>query len=247
MTLHTKAATEDILDIFNQPLRNMGPLGTKADSICDSDYEDDDYTSAGESTGTGRISEPSEYGDEDIDTKNLVDREETSGISGSPWSDFTKSKHVPQLEIGEVANGRQLQQSGDEHFIIHEDGSADSQGLDPAEVVTPVSPEPGNVGLRTKFIPLPPEDYQAPTHPYRDASQASQNRLPFMTPIVEKTESSMGALTIREEKDYFNSKTPCRQHGDGSVSLHIENELLSSPFDEIINEARLARNPCKDM
>ncbi|KAL9614924.1 MAG: hypothetical protein Q9204_008804, partial [Flavoplaca sp. TL-2023a] len=61
MTLHTKAATDDILDIFNQPLRNMGPLSNQPDSAGESEFEDDDYTSAGESTGTGAISGASEF------------------------------------------------------------------------------------------------------------------------------------------------------------------------------------------
>lgn len=238
MTLHTKAATEDILDIFNQPLRNMGAMGSKADSLCESDYEDDDdCTSAGESTGTGRISEPSEYGDEEADAKSVADHDDTSGISGSPWSDFTRSKHVPNLNPIEIPSEHSGQHPDVEDFVVHRDSNAGEGAEDMEELVTPISQEPEKVPLRTKFIPIPPEDIEAPTHPYRDPCQASQNRLPFMTPIVEKTESSMGALTIREEKDYFNSKTPSRQHGDGSVGLRIEEELLSSPVREIIKEA----------
>lgn len=238
MTLHTKAATDDILDIFNQPLRNMGPMGAKADSVCDSDYDDEDYTSAGESTGTGRLYEASECGGDDVEVRSAADRDETDAIDGSPWSDITSSKHVPEIGTLDVESQNEHQGSLTEGFVILQDGTADEGGELNHQPETPVSPESQ---VRTKFIPLPPDDYIAPTHPYRDPSQASQNRLPFMTPIVEKTESSMGALTIREEKDYFNSKTPSRQHGDGSVSLHIEDELLSSPFEEIINEARGSR------
>jgi len=246
MTLHTKAATEDILDIFNQPLRNMGSLGSQADSNCESDYDDDDYTSAGESTGTGRISGTSEYGDDDADSRSLADRDETNGATGSPWSDFTKSKHVPKVDTILAGGEHEHSETNDEEFILLEDIPKEDQQEADEELVTPVMAESENERHRTKFIPLPPEDFEAPTHPYRDPSQAFQNRLPFMTPIVEKTESSMGALTIREEKDYFNSKTPSRQHGDGSVGLHIEDELLSSPFQEIINEARVGRHDTKN-
>ena len=246
MTLHTKAATEDILDIFNQPLRNMGPIGSKADSVCESDYEDDDYTSVGESTGTGRISEPSEYGDEEIDIKSIAERDENRGISGSPWSDVTRSKHVPSVDAIEIPDLHQSGQAETQDLIVLKDRSVAEKLEDPEELVTPVSPESNHAPLRTKFIPIPPEDFEAPTHPYRNPSQASQNRLPFMTPIVEKTESSMGALTIREEKDYFNSKTPSRQHGDGSIGLRIEEELLSSPFHEIINRAMESQNKAQE-
>ena len=234
MTLHTKAATDDILDIFNQPLRNMGPIEAKADSVCDSDYDDDDYTSAGESTGTGRLYEASEYGGDDVEVRSVADRDETDATDGSPWSDFTRSKHVPKVCALDVESQDVHREALTEGFVIAEDGIADEDREINHQLKESASPERQ---LRTKFIPLPPDDYMAPTHPYRDPAQASQNRLPFMTPIVEKTESSMGALTIREEKDYFNSKTPSRQHGDGSVGLRIEDELLSSPFEEIINEA----------
>ena len=243
MTLHTKAATDDILDIFNQPLRNMGPIGAKADSVCDSDYDDDDYTSAGESTGTGRLYEASECGGDDVEVRSVADRDETDAIDGSPWSDFTRSKHVPNIDALKLESHNEHQEALTEGFVILEDGRTDEDREIHQQLVTPVSPE---IQARTKFIPMPPDDYMAPTHPFRDPSQASQNRLPFMTPIVEKTESSMGALTIREEKDYFNSKTPSRQHGDGSVGLHIEHELLSSPFEEIINQDRGIRTRSKE-
>ncbi|KAL8829829.1 MAG: hypothetical protein Q9191_001781, partial [Dirinaria sp. TL-2023a] len=220
----------------------MGPMESQAESICESDYDDDDYTSAGESTGTGRISGTSEFGDADTDSRSLADRDEATGTSGSPWSDFTKSKHVPKVDNLLEKESHESHKSVDGEFVVYEDTAAEEQQQQEIEeLVTPVLPELETDRLREKFIPLPPEDCEAPTHPYRDPAQAFQSRLPFMTPIVEKTESSMGALTIREEKDYFNSKTPSRQHGDGSVGLHIEDELLSSPFQEIINEANTNR------
>ncbi len=88
---------------------------------------------------------------------------------------------------------------------------------------------------------MPPVDYEAPTHPYRDASQASQNRLPFMTPIVEKTESSLAPSTIYQEKDYFNTKTPSRRHGDGTPVIPELDDEIFSPFKEIVNEAETGR------
>jgi len=242
MTLHTKAANNDILDIFNQPLKNVQPITSHADSAGESDYEDDDYTSAGESTGTGRISGTSEFGDDERDSRSVADPEETNAESVSPWSDFTRSKHVPNLNIIEDANS----ESTVDGFVVLEDVAADEEKDEGVvDVVTPTSPVYRDGQPRPKYVPLPPEDYEPPMRPYRDPVQVSQNRLPFMTPIVEKTESSMGALTIREEKDYFNSKTPSRRHGDGSVINEFEDEPLSSPFEEIINEARTNRSKVK--
>lgn len=91
MTLHTRAATDDILDLFNQPLRNLGRGISSADaeSGAESDYDEDEYTSAGESTGTGRISgATSEFGDDDGLTEARSVRsvggagEETEGLVG---------------------------------------------------------------------------------------------------------------------------------------------------------------------
>ncbi|KAI4192510.1 MAG: hypothetical protein LQ346_004282 [Caloplaca aetnensis] len=241
MTLHTKAATDDILDIFNQPLRNMVPLSNQTDSAGESEYEDDDYTSAGESTGTGAISGASEFGDDEAETREAGGQgDESACKSASPWSDFTASKHVPHMgDNNEPGNENHTADNSGSDFVILEDAKhiRDDQDI----LVTPIEKDPMDSFERPRFVPIPPEDYEPPTQPYRDPVQAAQNRLPFMTPIVEKTESSMGALTIRDEKDYFNSKTPSRQHGDGSKTCEIEEDLLCSPFQEIVNNARVDR------
>ncbi|KAK4692560.1 hypothetical protein P7C71_g4673, partial [Lecanoromycetidae sp. Uapishka_2] len=247
MTLHTKAATDDILNIFNQPLRNVDPMAGPADSAGESDYEDDDYTSAGESTGTGRISgATSEFGDTEADLKSNPELVNISAAarSVSPWSDFTTSKHVPKLDADLIDNENATNGTEDQGFVVLEDAApVDVEQDEDIALVTPVSPECENELNRPRYVPIPPEDYEPPTRPYRDASQISQNRLPFMTPIVEKTESSMGALTIREEKDYFNSKTPSRHDKNGHITPQIDEELLSSPFQEIVNEASPPRVP----
>ena len=242
MTFHTKAATDDILDIFNQPLRNMGPLSSQIDSAGESEFEDDDYTSAGESTGTGAVSGASEYGDDENVSKNAANNGVSADNSASPWSEFTASKHLPKLADDDDSGDDERPADDDDHgFVLLEDAGMTTDAQE--ALVTPIETEPFDTFERPRFVPLPPEDYEAPTKPYRDPSQVAQNRLPFMTPIVEKTESSMGALTIRDEKDYFNSKTPSRQHGDGSKTFEEEDEedLLCSPLQEIINEAKVAR------
>ena len=218
-----------------------------ADSAGESDYDDDDYTSAGESTGTGRISGTSEFGDTEADLKTGPQLEENTNPapSVSPWSDFTASKHVPKLDAEDLEDEDATGGTNEEGFIVLEDSASIQDERDEdIDLVTPILPdyEPENEPLRPRYVPIPPEDYEPPTRPYRDPSQASQNRLPFMTPIVEKTESSMGALTIREEKDYFNSKTPSRRV-NGFATPQIDEELLSSPFQEIVNDAPPPRIP----
>jgi len=246
MTLHTKAATEDILDIFNQPLRNVDPMAGPAESAGESDYDDDDYTSAGESTGTGRISGTSEFGDTDADIQTVADVEDTNAAapSVSPWSDFTASKHVPKLDVDEE-DENDSQETDEPGFVILPDFNqiGDHEKDEDIDIITPISPQQENDHFRPRYVPIPPEDYEAPTPPFKDPSQVSQNRLPFMTPIVEKTESSMGALTIREDKDYFNSKTPSRHKSNGHATPQIDEELVSSPLQEIVNEASPPRKP----
>ncbi len=261
MTLHTKAATEDILDIFNQPLRNVDPLAVPQEEEVDTDYDDeDDYTSGGDSTGTGRISGTSDFGDTQPDVNVGTTESETGVASVSPWSDFTASKHVPKHDdtenedatgnVDKASTIHSENRTADignttggtiEHaFVVHED-SAQYDRVDENEfdVVTPILPTDNdeNEVPRTRYVPLPPEDYEPPVRYVRDPEEVAQNRLPFMTPIAEKTESSAGAFTVGREKDYFNSKTPSRK-ANGYETPLIDEEVLSSPFREIINEAR---------
>ncbi|KAI9673907.1 MAG: hypothetical protein M1817_002113 [Caeruleum heppii] len=234
MTFHTRAATDEIYDIFNQPLKSAGGAHDEESGVYSED-EDDDYTSAGESTGTGRISGTSELG-------------ETTGTevkSVSEWSEFTARKHLPHLDDGEHTGTADT--TG-----VSEAGPSEGEGGDYGDcipescaLVTPTSPEPAPLTLRTKFVPIPPVDYEPPTRPYRDPSEVEQNRLPFMTPIVEKTESSLAPSTAFAEKDYFNSKTPSRGRSDGTPALPVVEgeELWSSPFQELINEAKPTNRP----
>lgn len=240
MTLHTKTATNDILDIFNQPLSSTGLVSSQAESAGESDFEDDDYTSAGESTGTGRISGASEFGDDETDPHGTTTQEQTETGTGSQWSEFSISKHVPKLDLGDIANhGSRSGHIKYETAIDNEDtAQAHNDIREDVDLVTPTLDESANEPLRTKYIPLPPVDYEPPHRPYRDPSQVVQNRLPFMTPIVEKTESSMGALTISKEKDYFSSRTPSKDDGKEMHIMMAHDEEPSSPSRETVNEAK---------
>lgn len=246
MTLHTRAATDDIYDLFNQPRK--APQEEEEDEEESSDDEDDmtdgDYTSGGESTGTGRLTTTSEAGDDD----------ETSDVkSVSEWSEFTARKHVPGIDDDDDDDTRasKFTDADNEDFeMVEIEAPQDVEGEQ--ELSTPISPEPPYIA-RTSFVPIPPEDYEPPTWPYRDAAQVSQNRLPFMTPIAEKTESSLGLPTMRQDKDYFgSSKTPSKENGPKKPPVRLIEGLNSSPFREIINEAvpigriaqpLLAKNP----
>lgn len=255
MTLHTKAATDDIYDIFNQPLQ-------KAQDGDDSDDEDDydtdgDYTSGAESTTTRRISMGDELTEVGYDGTEVVDdtefndettmhdetemhdeNDETSDAkSVSEWSDFSTRKHVPNVD-GELTTEQDL--DDDASDLI------DASDPDPSGRF---SGEPGNETeaydgdftqeeeddprTRTTFVPIPPEDYEPRTRPFRDPVEMANNRLPFMTPITERTESSMDIPT-RTVDPY---KTPSRGNDFSTPHGSTSPGEFSSPLIDIIGSS----------
>ncbi|KAL7930913.1 Mad3/BUB1 homology region 1 domain-containing protein [Trichoderma chlorosporum] len=154
MTLHTRAATDDIYDIFNAPLKPATLEENNDDDDEGSDDDDDD--------------------DDDNDNDDVTDGDYASDAES-------------------IGTTRQ----------IHQDGT--SHGLD--EEFEDEVPEPPRT--RTIFIPVPPEDYEPPTRPYRDPAEMANNRLPFMTPITERTEPSLDVTMDRA----YQFKTPSKHDG----------------------------------
>lgn len=176
MTFHTRAATDEIYSIFNQPLKTETENADHGDSFLDSEYEDDDYTSGGESTGTGRISAgQSEFDDDETRGVDVDEPIDEGSEHEDEWTEFTASKPIPNV-------------SSAEHGLVE---NADDEDF------------------KTKYIPEIPDDYNPPLGPYRDAAMMAQNRLPFMTPIIEKTESSLPSFTA-ERNRHYETKTPCK-------------------------------------
>ena len=252
MTVHTKAATDEIYEIFNKPLE-ANPLGEEGSG--DEDYETDgDYTSGAESTTTTRQIATSEAGDdltEAGDATEAVDDTETvddtsDARSVSEWSDFSARKHIPNVdgdatgdvgeatgevtaEQAEVTQVSDLIDAGDPDASGHANDEEEEEG-DEDEVATPIEQQ-DLLETRTTFIPIPPEDYEPRTRPYRDPAEVANNRLPFMTPITERTESS---LDIPSD----NFKTPSRRNdATPPCSDSSSDEVLSSPLIDIINDA----------
>jgi checkpoint serine/threonine-protein kinase len=210
MTFHTKEAMNEVYDIFNQPLKSEeNPIEEENE-----DDSDDDYTSAGESTGTGRFSEAtSEYGDEtdgDYTAKTNLDAT-TGGITNvSGFSEFTA------VQPGE---------DGDFTSDVNELPAAED------DITTPTSPE------RVDPIEKADEEQRSPNRHVLLPHRQKGHRLPFMTPIVEKTESSLGALTSVAEKEYQALKTPSRRNN--VKGLGIADDLSSSPFEEMLGGDQL--------
>ncbi|KAF1356543.1 hypothetical protein BDV97DRAFT_287621 [Delphinella strobiligena] len=248
MTINTKEAMDEIYGIFSQPVKTEEEEEEESES--DSDDSDDDYTSAGESTGTGHISaNASDYGDEtrreilasqeklepeqdednpDQDQDHDEASEDADKTGVSDWSDYT-----PVVADKDQSNADSSQEYAEAVSDVREED--DDKSLPSArDVVTPFEEE--DEEPKTRYIPLPPEDYEPVRGPYRDPVIAANNRLPFMTPIAEQTESL--GLTGRTEKGYFTAKTPSRQqHGDMIPTIDEDEDdegPLSSPFQEIL-------------
>lgn len=244
MTINTREAMDEIYGIFSQPVQT-GEEKESEESESDEDSDedsDDDYSSGGEDTTTGHISAAgSDYGDEtrrEILASQQSSKEETpedtdggdeDGTSVSAWSDYDDSK--PVLESTSAT-----EQSKDE-----DDFSTPTE-----DVPTPHDDEYEEP--KTRYVPIPPEGYEPVKSQYRDPVIVAQNRLPFMTPIVEHTESSIGAATIRAELEKgLVSKTPSRlKHNNIDVEEEDEDEdeddengLLSSPFQDVLSGAAL--------
>ncbi|KAI0009798.1 Mad3/BUB1 homology region 1-domain-containing protein [Xylariaceae sp. FL0662B] len=212
MTMHTKAATEEIYELFNAPL----PSTEESDE--DEYMTDADYTSGAESTGTTRQITTSEAGDD----------ETSDGKSVSEWSEFTAQKHMPHLD-------------GDNEYEEdeHNDTEMSDAQLEDQDDISP-TPERSPPKTKTRFIPIPPEDYEAPTRPYRDPAEVANNRLPFMTPITERTESSLALVTEAKPQSFY-TKTPSKELLDTPTEEDEDDEDFeppSSPLREVLSDSR---------
>jgi len=227
MTFHTRAATDEIYDIFNQPMKKTSMTGE--------DREDDGSESGGEEsdgedytigTQVGRAEESSPEGGDGED-----DAEDARSVK-SEWSDFTLRRDVPlreneeeeverspevgsaKAEFGKLAVHRDEPKAGG-GMVIHRDEPDDE------EPDSPLRPAAHKI-----LIPSP-NNFDPPRLPYHTAKETpfqGQSRLPYMTPIVEKTESL--PPTTARRKDV--AKTPSRSR----MPDIIDDNLMSSPFEE---------------
>uniref|UniRef100_L2FCW3 Checkpoint protein kinase n=1 Tax=Colletotrichum fructicola (strain Nara gc5) TaxID=1213859 RepID=L2FCW3_COLFN len=233
MTIHTRAATDEIYEIFNQPIQSapQEEEEEEEEESDDDDYETDgDYTEA-ESTITTRQVDMDDDGEEDDDASDAK--------SISEWSDFSTRKHVPDLN-GDVteADGDNTQVSdlmdpnyvepseplADDHTSCREAGESDAEEEEEDDEDYPPR-------TKTMFVPIPPEDYEPRTRPFRDAAEVANNRLPFMTPITERTESS---LAFTERKARY--ETPSRDDAASTIDEEEDDDMQdppSSPLQEV--------------
>ena len=241
MTINTKEAMDEIYGIFSQPVQTEEQESEESES--EEEDSDDDYTDAGESTGTGHISTTgSDYGDETrreifASQEKLEDeapthrpsseehgdvRDDDEKTDVSAWSDYSSSKPGLVEEQTDASTTEDVDQDNDLPTASDHLATPYEEDSEP----------------KTRYIPLPPADYEPVRGQYRDPVLVANNRLPFMTPIVEHTESSVGTATGRTDKAYYAAKTPSRQQHDHVDLIPIEEDEdgpFSSPFQDILN------------
>ncbi|CUS08436.1 unnamed protein product [Tuber aestivum] len=222
MTFHTRAATDEIYDIFNQPIKKTSMTGEGPD---DDGSESDEMESDGEDytigTQVGQVEESAQEGDD-----GEGDDEDAKSVK-SEWSDFTLRRDVPRHEQeGEVAGRLEV---GFGKLAIHCD-EPEAGGALAIHRDSPWGEEPGlpfHPAPHRIPIPSPPDIFDPPRPPYHATKETQfqgQSRLPYMTPIVEKTESL--PPTTARRKDV--AKTPSRS----SMPDIMDDNLMSSPFDD---------------
>lgn len=183
MTFHTRAATNEIYGLFDQPLGESSMMGeVRQDDGSESGGGDE---SDGEESTTGiQTGQTDESGPENDEDAQSVKSE---------WSDFVPRRVVEEEHepVGEATAGLSS-------FSIHKDDEGEG-GL------------PFRPGLHKISMPSPPDDFDPPRLPYHAAKETQfqgQSRLPYMTPIVERTESLPPPTTARRKNDA--AKTPSR-------------------------------------
>ncbi|CAK7268960.1 protein kinase [Sporothrix epigloea] len=255
MTIHTRAATDDIYEIFNQPKKAL------IEEVDDNEHSDDDYetdggyTSGAESTGTARHGSTSdaeageeeeegeERGTECINT-DATAADDSAAKKLETWSESSGRKNSAAAHVADTTIEGGNQDELDEIFsplpirglpyTVHDRENEVHAASNPP---SPEPPTDDNMThqapprTRTIFIPIPPEDYVAPTRPYRDPAEVANNRLPFMTPITERTESSL-EFDLRDNKRALHAKTPSKAVGSRSLSFPSASEDEEDEYED---------------
>lgn len=219
MTFHTRAATDEIYDIFNQPLQLSATPGGEESYSEGEEFDGEDYTMATQVGGRSEEFEGVEAEEDDDDDARSVKSE---------WSDFTLRQNISAE--GEEGTGGEYEEE-----ITENRDKPEKLAIHKGEKLAVFHDEPEQKPSRLPVhkikIPSPPENFNPPRLPYNAGQPQNQNRLPYMTPIVEKTES-FPPTTARKRAEH--AKTPSRSR---MPEIMDDGPAIPSPFGEIINNS----------
>lgn len=189
--------------------------------------------------GTTSRSERTRVNDEDWTSSMVTSQEQADQGFDTQAIAAIANQHFGDLDtmaIARIADGGTTENNDDEG--LHHDSSDERSQSEGEDLQTPDEPsQPDSVHIveHKRYIPLPPEDFEpTPLRSWRGAGASAHNKLPFMTPIVEQTESSLAPSTIFQQSA-FMSKTPSRPavhsgSAENSPSkLLLEDLLLATP------------------
>lgn len=197
---------------------------TKLDKLLH-DTDRPDHMRANSEDWTSNMVTSQEQAEQGFDTQAIA------AIAGQHFDD------LDTMAIARIADGGMTEVDRGEEDFLEED--LDTQGLSESEDLQtptePSQPDPIQIVEQKRYVPLPPEDYEpTPLRPWRNSSAAAHNKLPFMTPIVEQTESSLAPSTAFQQSAYM-TKTPSRpavhqaSAQNSPSKLLLEDLLLATP------------------
>jgi checkpoint serine/threonine-protein kinase len=220
VTFHTRAATDDIYGIFNQPIQKKTiNEGEGIDSGDDSDVSEGDYTATITSSiqnHTQEVDDTAESVQSDFPDDNYSRNASNQNKATQDVFESEDTTMMPvQIPVGKM-----------EKLSIFAD-------------------EPTHPPARKLQIPEPPPNFNPPTNPF---SRPADRHLPFMTPIVERTETL--PMTALKNRAMQEMQTPSRsalgmpaimddddedeeeEEEEGSEDEDEDEEMGDSPFNK---------------
>jgi len=224
MTLHTRAATDEIYELLNQPIDQPNrdlDAEPQGEGDGESDFFDDltTNTDAGGQAGAGS--------DSNSDSREEgASQGEDEGDAGSDWSGDNNKLNYEEETFG---------LADDTYFQKFNANLADEdEDVDSVEAGNNRTEEPDLPFATTQ--PLSRKLFGDENH---SGSGSAGRKKRYMTPIVERTEVSLPPTTARRRaaEKAQAAKTPSRPRGGekGGRERGLE-KLLSSPFMEIAPE-----------
>lgn len=224
MTLHTRVATDEIYDLFSQPIDHPNKDLDAEERNGESDFLDDDLTT---NTESGRCAAGSDSGGDDCGGESgsgsgRGNEIEEGDEDGSDWSDDKKIDYVDET-VG-LTDDTYFQKFNQKSL---EDECSVNGGRGLSEEDSDGS-----------GLPHPPSFMQ----PRKLFGDSGERKKPFMTPIVERTEMSLPPTAARNASAKMHvAKTPSRQHGrkplqeEGKGGLEA---LSSSSLQEMVDSKK---------
>ncbi|KAK6340531.1 hypothetical protein TWF696_008857 [Orbilia brochopaga] len=198
MTMHTRAANDEIYSIFNQPF-----------------VAQDDF--AGSRKKKAESSDEEDEGDDEEDTERTDTMYSQAGPATAEDEDVDEGERTDMLK-GAFADDE------DTGFTAVDVDMLRSRNGDGEDIPTE---QLGQMQIQGE--PVDEDETMEEAEPHTMYNHRGSRQLPFMTPIVEQTES-LPPSTVRARTRRKSTTTPCKPGRGGDDALI---DLESSPLQEV--------------